>query len=87
VFFSIFIQVLAEMGKLSSSEIWQSEPENEVITYRFNLISPNLYKTCIKKVKLARPPTNNSRQRRTEHRFYAEIATDITTRNPERKDT
>jgi len=27
------------------------------------------------------PPTNNWRWRRTEHRFYAEIVTDITTRN------
>jgi hypothetical protein len=33
-----------------------------------------------------RPPTNNWRQRRTEHRFYVEIVTDITTRNSERKD-
>jgi len=33
------------------------------------------------------PPTNNRRQRRTEDRFYAEIVTDITTRNSERKDT
>ena len=29
------------------------------------------------------PPANNWRQRRTEHRFYAEIVTDITTRNSE----
>jgi hypothetical protein len=28
-----------------------------------------------------RPPTNNWRLRRTEHRFYEEIITDITTRN------
>ena len=34
-----------------------------------------------------RPPTNNWRLRRTEHRFYAEIITDITTLNLERKDT
>ena len=27
------------------------------------------------------PPTNNWRYRRTKHRFYAEIVTDITTRN------
>jgi hypothetical protein len=27
-----------------------------------------------------RPPTNNWMQRRTEHCFYAEIVTDITTR-------
>ena len=27
------------------------------------------------------PHTNNFRQRRTEHRFYAEIITDITTKN------
>jgi hypothetical protein len=33
------------------------------------------------------PPTNNWRLRRTEHRLYEEIVTDITTRNPERKDT
>jgi len=33
------------------------------------------------------PPTNNWRLRRTEHRLYAEIVTDITTRNSERKDT
>ena len=33
------------------------------------------------------PPTNNWRQRRKEHRFYAEIVTDIKTQNPERKDT
>ena len=32
-----------------------------------------------------RPPTNHWRYRRTEHRFNAEIATDITTRNSERK--
>ena len=32
-------------------------------------------------------PTNNRKQRRTEHRFYAEIATDIKIRNPERNDT
>ena len=32
-------------------------------------------------------PINNWRQRRTEHRVYAEIITDITTRNWERKDT
>jgi len=29
------------------------------------------------------PLTNNWRKRRTEHRLYAEIVTDITTRNPE----
>ena len=34
-----------------------------------------------------RPPTNNWRQTRTEHRPNAETATDFTTRNPERKDT
>ena len=28
-----------------------------------------------------KPPTNNCRLRRTEHRFYAEIVTDITTRH------
>ena len=33
------------------------------------------------------PPTNNWKQTGTEHRFYAEIVTDITTRNSERKDT
>ena len=33
------------------------------------------------------PPKNNWGQRRTEHRFSAEIVTDITTRNSERKDT
>jgi hypothetical protein len=33
------------------------------------------------------PPISNGRQKRTEHRFLAEIVTDITTRNPERKDT
>jgi hypothetical protein len=32
-------------------------------------------------------PTNNWRLRRTEHRFYAEIVTDIATRNSERKNT
>jgi len=32
-----------------------------------------------------RPPTNNWRYRRTEYRFNAEIATDITTRNTELK--
>jgi hypothetical protein len=31
------------------------------------------------------PHTNNRRQRRIEHRFYAEIVTDTTTRNSERK--
>jgi hypothetical protein len=29
------------------------------------------------------PLTNNWRKRRTEHHFYAEIVTDITTRNTE----
>jgi len=33
------------------------------------------------------PPTNNWRQRRTEHRCYAEIVTDMTTRNSERTNT
>ena len=33
------------------------------------------------------PPTRNWRQRRTEHRFNAEIVTDITTWNSEGKDT
>ena len=33
------------------------------------------------------PRTNNWKERRTEHTFYAEIVTDITTRNSERKDT
>jgi len=33
------------------------------------------------------PTTNNRRQRRTGHRFYAEIVADITTRNSERKHT
>ena len=33
------------------------------------------------------PPTNNQSQRRTELRFYAEMVTDITTQNSERKDT
>ena len=33
------------------------------------------------------PLTNSRRQRRTEHRFDAEIVTDITTQNSERKDT
>jgi len=33
------------------------------------------------------PPTNSWRKRRTEHRLYAEIVTDITTRNIERNDT
>jgi hypothetical protein len=33
------------------------------------------------------PPTHNWEKIRTEHRFYAEIVTDITTRNSERKDT
>jgi hypothetical protein len=32
------------------------------------------------------PSTNNWTSRRTEHRCYAEIATDITTRNAERND-
>ena len=32
-------------------------------------------------------PIKNWRQRRTEHRAYEEIITDITTRNSERKDT
>ena len=31
------------------------------------------------------PHTNNRWQRRIEHRFYAEIVTDTTTRNSERK--
>ena len=31
-------------------------------------------------------PTNNSRKRRTEYRFYSEIVTAITTRNAVRKD-
>jgi hypothetical protein len=34
-----------------------------------------------------RPPTNNWRQRPTQHRFNVEIVTEITTRNSERKDT
>jgi len=29
------------------------------------------------------PPTNNWRQRRAEHGFYAEIVKDITTGNPD----
>jgi hypothetical protein len=33
------------------------------------------------------PPTNNWRKRRTEYHCYAEIVTDITTWNSERKDT
>jgi hypothetical protein len=33
------------------------------------------------------PPTNNCRYTRTEHHFYAEIITDITTRNSEHKYT
>jgi len=33
------------------------------------------------------PFTNNWRQKRVEHRFYAEIVTDMTTQNSERKDT
>ena len=33
------------------------------------------------------PLTNHQGERRTEHHFYAEIVTDITTRNSERKDT
>ena len=32
------------------------------------------------------PPTNNWRINRTQYRIYAEIITDITTRNSERKD-
>jgi len=32
-------------------------------------------------------PTNNWRQRRTWHHIHAEIATDTTTGNSERKDT
>jgi hypothetical protein len=32
------------------------------------------------------PPTNNWRQGRTEHCFYSEIVTDITTRNSKRED-
>jgi len=32
------------------------------------------------------PPTNNWMHRRTEHSFYAEIVTDIPTRNSERRD-
>jgi hypothetical protein len=32
-------------------------------------------------------PTNNRRQRQTEHRTHAEIVTDITTRNSQRQDT
>jgi hypothetical protein len=32
-------------------------------------------------------PSKNWRQRRTEHRIYAEIATDTTPQNSERKDT
>ena len=32
-------------------------------------------------------PINNWRQIRTEHRYHAQIATDSTTQNPERKDT
>jgi len=31
--------------------------------------------------------TNNWRYRRTEHSFYVEIVTDITTRNSERRNT
>jgi hypothetical protein len=34
-----------------------------------------------------RPPINNWRQRRTDHRFYADIETDITAQNSEHKDT
>jgi len=37
--------------------------------------------------KCMHPPTNNWRQRRPEYRFYAEIVTDVSTRNSERKDT
>jgi hypothetical protein len=33
------------------------------------------------------PPTNNKRQRRTEHHVYVDIVPDIATRNSERKDT
>ena len=33
------------------------------------------------------PSTNNLMERWTEHRFYTEIVTDITTRNSERKNT
>jgi len=33
------------------------------------------------------PPTDKWRKRRTEHRFYAEIVTNIPTRNSEHKDT
>jgi hypothetical protein len=33
------------------------------------------------------PPTNKWRQRQTNHRYHAEIATDITTWIAERKDT
>jgi hypothetical protein len=33
------------------------------------------------------PSTNNSRLRRIEHRFHAEIVTDITIQNLKRKDT
>jgi len=32
------------------------------------------------------PPTNNWRSKQTEHSFYEEIVTDITTRNSECKD-
>ena len=37
--------------------------------------------------KVTSPPTNNWKQRRSKHRLYAEIVTDITTRNAERKET
>lgn len=33
------------------------------------------------------PPTNNWKPKRTEHRFFAELVTEITTWNSERKDT
>jgi hypothetical protein len=32
-------------------------------------------------------PTNNQKQRRTEHRFHADTATDLITRNSESIDT
>ena len=34
-----------------------------------------------------RPPTNNWRKGRTEHRFYVEIVKQITTRNLDDNDT
>jgi hypothetical protein len=56
--------------------------KHEKIT--ITILYANKHKKRIQGIRL---PTNNWRQRKTEHRRYTESATDITTQNSERKDT